>query len=1355
MSVSAVVSTASSFASADGLTAPALFQTLKRLGDSLRIAPESARLPVAHLALRTALHPLLRPYLLDPLLPLGGEFPSLDAQVGGILDFGKKRGLEAALLGGLCPEDRRLLCESIAGAAAAGAAAATISTSTAPAIGSVWAALYIRPLGTAVPCRISAAYLPIRDPKDDTDAEGSGAAGRRDEVWRDPLPLRPLGAELAASAQEAFAAALEYLEISDCLFAPLLPAPIVFDICLPLGAVVDHSCASNRAASDESCPETIPQSSDAILERATGASLGLPLALAFLSALSGLPLPGDLGATGAIVRGGVAATSSCDPGRVLEVSWIAQKADALAGRASRLLAPEELVREEAALGRGDICSDDKSASRLSSAAVAITRVRSIREAVKEIAAGSSYAGAAAAAASALADAPAGFTSLLRADEGGAATQAAASVRPPTGSGTTFLCTRIEALTALWESYPVAMREAVTAHDRLVERAILREGGYIFRRTGGAAGEGFFAAFRDAESACRAALRVQGALFGHRWPASFATPLKVQVGIYQSSDPPGFFRGDYFGRVVHQATRLVQAGHGGQILVSGTPITKAPTAHHRLQEEEDTSQGWGWRLRDLGVHRLPDLLEPMPIFQLGSPRLPAQDFPALRTLERRRHNLPLVTTALLGREAELSMLSAILDRPEVRLVTLLGPGGVGKTRLALQAAAERIGAYPDGVFFVSLCQATDSDDAASAIIDALELRSEGSTAAKGPIALVKQALQERRMLLLLDNFENALPAAPFISEILSTAPGVTCLVTSRALLQVRGEHCFPVEPLALPDPTEAIPASHLPAFAAAALFCERAREHVPDWSFSEADALLVQGICIGLDGLPLAIELAAARLRVLTLAQLHERITADALPLLVTRQRDLPERHRALEKTLWWSFDLLADAEKDLFARLSVFGGSFSLDAAEAVMNPFFRAASETVLDLLGSLVNQSLVVVGIDNAADAAPRGAAVKSGRSAAAAMPQYHLLQTIRSFARERLQERGSVVAEETRAAHARYYKALAHGMGAQAATSDEVRAFDILEGALGELRRAYESLLSIDPGVVPDFVLSLCPFLQARGFWREWRNWLSGAATIAESASFKGDGCVLAHLQLGLARVEFDQGDRAAGLARAESVLDDARSYHDTELLIDALHLIGLLCTWEGKVDRAALCQREALALSRGCGDPRRTGRALTSLGLVHWKQGDRETARRCYGEAISLLRTIGDKRGLSLAINNLAVVYSEEEDHASAYALVAECLELSRNIRNVESAMTALINLGLAREKTGDIDGAVLLLVAAERLCKDMGHSLRAFVGAALERCETVCGKEAVLALREDFARRSPSYLQQIDRRLPTLTCRDNH
>jgi predicted ATPase/class 3 adenylate cyclase len=586
----------------------------------------------------------------------------------------------------------------------------------------------------------------------------------------------------------------------------------------------------------------------------------------------------------------------------------------------------------------------------------------------------------------------------------------ASVEHPPTDTVSFLFTDVEGSTRLWERYPDAMRDALARHDALLRTAIEGSGGHIVKTTG----DGMMAVFQAAPEAVSATVAAQRTLATGPWPET--GPLRVRMGIHAGQADRR--ADDYFGPAVNRTARIMAAGHGGQVLLSSAAVAEAGDRLPPLVT-----------LRDLGEHRLKDLGRPEHVFQLVHPDL-ASTFPPLATL-RPQASLPARTTELVGRQTELAAIRAMIVDEAVRLLTLTGPGGTGKTSLAIRAAEDLSSSFSDGVAFVDLSGSRDTDALLGAIARAVGL----SEASDRPLVEdLTDRLRDRQVLLVLDNFEQVTEAASVVARLSQDCPQVTLLVTSREALHVRSERVLDVSPLGVPSARMAKPtAERIAGFESIRLFVERARLVRPDFALTDDNAAAVAEICRRLDGLPLAIELAAARLRLFTPEVLRERLD-DRLGLLRSGERDLPARQQTLRAAMDWSYELLEPGEQRVFELLSVFAEA-DVVAIEHVAGEIgtVDGADLDVFEALTSLVEKSLVRQ-VEASSDAS-----------------RVTMLETIRVFAADRLAGQPDFSARAQRA-HATYYADLARRMRAELTGFERGRGLAAMTADVANLRLAW---------------------------------------------------------------------------------------------------------------------------------------------------------------------------------------------------------------------------------------------------------------------------------------------------------------
>jgi predicted ATPase/class 3 adenylate cyclase len=833
----------------------------------------------------------------------------------------------------------------------------------------------------------------------------------------------------------------------------------------------------------------------------------------------------------------------------------------------------------------------------------------------------------------------------------------------------FLFTDIAGSTRLWQAHHEPMQRAYERHDVILREAIAAQDGVVYK----VIGDAFQAAFPTVEAAVGAAVAAQRALQTELWSSvGLPEPLRVRTALHVCAATPDE-AGDYRTPGLNRLGRLLTAGHGGQILLSSAALELVRDALPA-----------GASVVDLGAHRFRDLLDPEHVYQLTAPDL-LSAFPPLATLDTRRHNLPLQPTPLVGREREVAAVADLLRRPEVRLLTLTGPGGTGKTRLGLQAAAELLEDFPDGVFFVPLAALADPSLVPAAIAEALDVRESGNTPLR---ELLKNELADKQTLLLLDNFEHLSEATSVLTELLSGCLGLKSLVTSRVPLHVRAEHEFSVSPLALPRRKPPPTPEQLTQYEAVRLFVERAQAVRRDFAVDNENAPAIAEICHRLDGLPLAIELAAARVRLLNpdamLARLERRLS-----LLTGGAKDLPDRQRTLRQTIAWSYELLPVGERELFRGLSVFTGGFTFDAAESVASGGSNIDDVDILDGLERLGDQNLL------------RHIEVETGDL------RFAMLETIREFALEELAETGGEA--DARRKHATYFLTLTEEAEPLLIGREQRLWLDRLEIEHDNLRAAIGWALAEEPETALRLTAALARFWDIRGHIAEGKAWLERAL-----AATNDDAVARAKAIHGAGVLAATQGDSAQAVAWHEAGLRLARQRSDTIIVARTLHELGRIATVHGDSERGTPMLQESLELFREQNDQHGVATSLNYLGEAARFAGDLDDAQRWYDEALTLYRQLGDGVGINVALLNLGATAHARGDLVRATTLYREATAAAHDIADREGIAYGLAGLAGVALDQGDPEAAARLLGSAAALNAASGAVLEPSEQAAAER-----------------------------------------
>ncbi len=795
---------------------------------------------------------------------------------------------------------------------------------------------------------------------------------------------------------------------------------------------------------------------------------------------------------------------------------------------------------------------------------------------------------------------------------------------PTGT-ITFLFTDIEGSTIRWERHSEIMRQAVARHDEILRACMETHRGVVFKTVGDA----FYVAFATAGDALRAAILAQQTLAKEQWPAEIH-PFRVRMALHTGEAE---HRGnDYFGQSLNRVARILSAGHGGQILLS----------HITCGLIRDVLPATV-SLRDLGEHRLKDIQLPETIFQIIMPEL-SSDFPPLKTLDRHPNNLPTQLTPFVGRKQELDAVARLLLQEDVRLLTLIGPGGTGKTRLSLQVAAEMADAFPDGVYFVDLSALSDPDSVITTIGLALNLV---ETSDKTVLEHLKVYIKGR-MLLILDNFEQVTDAAPIIHEFLVTNPDVKIIVTSRAALYLEGEHEFRVDPLVVPEVKPPFDLVELAQCDAIVLFTQHAKTVKPDFQLTVANASAIVEICNRLDGLPLAIELAAARINLLPPQAMLKRL-ANRLNLLKGGKRDRTERQQTLRDAIAWSYDLLSDEEKALFTQLAVFTGDFTLDAIEEICvldNP-----DSDLLDTVKSLIDKSLL------------------RQKGQESEEPCFVLLSTIREFAQEQLA--GIKGEEELHQRHMLYYLHLAEQAAPALIGTEQKQWLRRLEDEHDNLQAALswcEQKTEVEIGL--RLAGSLWRFWLMHGHLYIGRRWLEKILALSDAAP----SLVRAKAIEGACILACRQKDDERATALAHEALHLGQQLDDKASMSGAYSTLAEIAIRLGDSQRATELFEKSLQLERTLNNKRGVASLLNNLGNVALRQGKINQAAMLLEEGLFYFREIGDSFSIASVLNNLGEVERHRNNFEQAAILYEESLQLSRELQYIWGTAAALVNLG---------------------------------------------------------------------------------
>ncbi|MCW3097645.1 MAG: putative ATPase [Chthonomonadaceae bacterium] len=877
---------------------------------------------------------------------------------------------------------------------------------------------------------------------------------------------------------------------------------------------------------------------------------------------------------------------------------------------------------------------------------------------------------------------------------------------PTGT-LTYLLTDIAGSTRLWDEHAEGMRQAHPRHSDIITDCVERFQGRVVRER--AEGDSRFAVFTNPLDGVRAALAIQQALHAESWP--LPTPLRVRIAVHTGGSV-GLTGDDYASPGANRCARLRALAAGGQTLLSRATV-ELVTDH--LPPD--------LTLRSLGTHRLKDLERPEQVFQLCHPTLP-DDFPLLFSLDSLPTNLPGQINSFVGRERAMQDVKRLLG--QTRLLTLLGAGGTGKTRLSLQAGADLLDQFPDGVWLAELAALSDSALVWQEVAAVLSVREE---AGMPIVQTLKAALQPKTLLLILDNCEHLIgTCAEMAQTLLQSCPHLRILASSREVLNVQGEVTYYVPSLSLPAPTEKTSnvVERLLDFEAVRLFVERAQASLSTFTLTAENAEAVVQVCRRLDGIPLALELAAVRAKTLSPAQLLARLD-DRFRLLTTGSRTTLPRQQTLRALIDWSYDLLSERERCLWARLSVFASGWRLEAAEQVC-----AGGEIeeweALDLLTQLVDKSIVL--------AEEREGAVR-----------YRMLESIRAYGQSRLEERGS--AAEIHAQYTAFYLAFVEEANRYLRGPEQTEWIARLDTERENIYAAFDLCLmqAQEPADldaterVLRFAVAESDYWRTCGYLTEGRRRLTAVLALSNAPCFPSvyAAClnaagILAWLQcdypearqlitqclerkralndpsgvasaLGnLGNIAKDEGDYGLALRYLEEGRELARTAQDTRTLGVILNTMGAIHREQGRPAQAMPLLEESLELRRKVGDKRGVSLTLNNLGSVLRELGEHARARAMQEASLAVLREIGDRQNMAILLNNLGNRAKEAGDPEAARTYLEECWQLSQDLGDRQNAAIALVNLGSLAEETGASDRAAAHYAECLRLCRALGEKM---------------------------------------------------
>ena len=822
---------------------------------------------------------------------------------------------------------------------------------------------------------------------------------------------------------------------------------------------------------------------------------------------------------------------------------------------------------------------------------------------------------------------------------------------------TFLFTDIESSAKLWENAQEKMKAALPRHHAILQGAIESNGGTVFQIIGDA----FCAAFPTALSAISAAVTAQQDLHQEPWDLPF--PIRARMGIHTGEAERTSNDNYASGPSLNRVARILSAAHGGQVLLS---LATKDLVKDSLPANTE--------LRDMGEHYLRNLIHPEHLFQLNITGLPSE-FPPLNTLTR-HHNLPVQLTSFVGREQEIALVHEYLSNDDIRLVTLMGPPGIGKTRLSIEAARAALADFPEGIFFVALAPLSEAILLAPTVAQSLGYVSTKNISTSDQL---KEGIGDKQILLVLDNCEHLIDAvASLASDLLSACPRLKILATSRESLRIPGEWLYAIPAFDLPTERASLDEENASKYPALMLFAERARAVRSDFVLNADNIGTVAAICAHLDGLPLVIELIAARIRLMSPQALLDRLSGQFV-LTADGMRAASERQKTLRNAIGWSYNLLSAEEQELFACLSVFAGSFALNTAEELLSR--TVTGRPLPTIMASLLDKSLLKLASN-----------LEGSKEA-----RYTMLVTIQEFARERLREMGEE--SEIHNLHLAYFLDLAQKADKELRGHNQLEWLSRLNSDRDNLRAALEwAMESGQTEIALQLACKLHWSWFVHGDLNEGRYWLGRALAIPDVQLYP-ELCAealsdLAHhtwLQIGT-KVAKPFAEQAVSLARAN---DDK---HNTAR---ALSILGLILAHENSYAEAQIKLEESQVLFRELDDQWGYAHAVLCHAIVPVKQDDQVNALALHTQALELFRQVGDRFFQCVSLRQISESHIKQGDLLLGEAELHEALMLARQLDSKHEIASELWNLGWAAQLGGNLVRAVRLSGAAKKILESIG------------------------------------------------------